>query len=104
MGVKVCRGEDARGISSILGSIGSMIRLTRLVGVALLAWYGVAFAGEDAEGRRAAIELRQRVDALTGVVKEFQNIKRDADQIKEEIGALKKQLELGVASADAMKQ
>ena len=81
-----------------------MIRLTRPVGVALLAWCGVAFAGEDAEGRRAVIELRQRVDALTGVVKEFQNIKRDADQINEEIGAWNRQLGLDAASTAAMRQ
>ena len=81
-----------------------MIRLTRLVGVALLAWCGVAFAGEDPDGRRAIIEVRQRIDALTAAVSEFKEVQRAATQISEEIDSWKKQLDSGAASPDVVKQ
>ena len=81
-----------------------MSMLKQLARVALLAWCGVALAGEDAEGRRAVIELRQRVDALTSAVNVFHKTKRDADQINDEIVAWKRQLELGSASTDDTKQ
>ena len=58
----------------------------------------------DSEGRRAFIELRQRISGLGAVVSGFKEVQRTATQISEEIDAWKKQLEAGASSADAVKQ
>ena len=81
-----------------------MNRLSRLVCIVLLACCGSAFAGEDADGRRAIIEIRQRIDTLAGLVNDFKEVKRTADQVGDESDALKKQLESGASSVDALKQ
>ena len=62
-----------------------MSRLSGLVCIALLASCGAAFAGEDADGRRAIIEIRQRIDALATAVGQFKEVKRTADQVGQEV-------------------
>ena len=81
-----------------------MSRLTRLVCIALLASCSGAFAGEDAQGRRAILEVRQRVNALAAAADEFKEAQRTATQISEEIDAWKKQAAAGAADTDAVKQ
>jgi len=83
-----------------------MSRLTRLVGVALLVWCGVAFAGEDAEARMAVLEIRQRINSLVAIEENQSRVrselKSSAEQLSVEIEALKKQLDTGTLRFDAI--
>jgi len=81
-----------------------MSRLSRLVCIALLASCGAAFAGEDADGRRAILEIKQRIDALASAVGEFNEVKRTTDQVGQKLDAWKKPVDLGAAIADTVKQ
>ena len=58
----------------------------------------------DSEGRRAVIELRQRINGLGAVVSEFKEVQQIATQLNKEIDGWKKQPEASASSADAAKQ
>ncbi len=82
----------------------TMRRISRLVCVALLAFCGVACAGEDEAGRRAILEIGKRIDNLTNLVNELKEAKRSIDQVSAEVDAFKNQLDLVAAGADVAKQ